>query len=423
MAMEKTKNILIVGGGISGITTAVEAAEVGYEVTLIEKNPYLGGRVAQLNKYFPKLCPPNCGLEINFRRIKNNPRVKFYTLAEVEKISGKEGDFDVTIKLPPRYVNENCTACGACVEACPVERPNDFNFGMDKTKAIYLPHEFAFPLRYVIDEKYCTKEKCAECVEACIYNAIDLNMKTQSIPLKVGSIVWATGWNPYDATKIDNLGFGTYQNAITNMMMERLASQNGPTKGKILRPSDGKEPSRIAFVQCAGSRDENHLPYCSYVCCLASMKQTTYIREQYPEAEIFVFYIDIRAPARAERVYQKALKDEKIKFIKGKVAKIEEDPATKDLTVTAEDALTLQKIHEKVNLVVLATGMAPTTQQWKAPANISYDTDGFILSNTGAAGMYAAGCSLKPIDVYSSVQTATATALKAIQSASGGVRR
>lgn len=423
MAAEKSKSILVIGGGISGITSAVEAAEVGYEVTLVEKEPYLGGRVTQLNKYFPKLCPPNCGLEINFRRIKNNPRVKFYTLAEVEKISGSEGDFDVTVKLNSRYINENCTACNACVEACPFERPNDFNFGIDKTKAIYLPHEFAFPLRYVIDDKYCKKAECAKCVETCKYNAIDLNMKSQSLSLKVGSIVWATGWSPYDAAKIDNLGFGKYQNVIINMMMERLASQNGPTKGKILRPSDGKEPSRIAFVQCAGSRDENHLPYCSAVCCLASMKQATYIREQYPDAEILIFYIDIRSPARAERVYLKALKDEKIKFIKGKVAQVEEDPATKDLIVTAEDALTLKKIHEKVNLVVLATGMAPNTQQWKAPANISYDADGFILSNTGVGGMYAAGCALKPIDVYSSVQTATSAALKSIQSVSRGERR
>lgn len=416
MAAEKTKSILVVGGGISGITTAVEAAEVGYEVTIIEKNPYLGGRVTQLNKYFPKLCPPNCGLEINFRRIKNNPRIKFYTLAEVEKVSGAEGDFDVTVKLNPRYVNDNCTACNACVDACPVERPNEFNFGMNRTKAIYLPHDFAFPLRYVIDDKFCKKAECVKCIEACKYNAIDLNMKTQSLSLKVGSIVWATGWNPYDAAKIDNLGFGKYQNVITNMIMERLASQNGPTKGKILRPSDGKEVSKVAFVQCAGSRDENHLPYCSYVCCLASIKQASYIREQYPDAQVNIFYIDIRTPGRYERVYLKAQKDEKIKFIKGKVAKIEEDPATKDLTVTAEDTLTARKISEKVNLVVLATGMAPNTQQWKIPANVSCDTDGFITSSPEIGGMYAAGCALKPIDVYSSVQTSTAAALKAIQS-------
>lgn len=413
--MTTGKDILVVGGGISGITTAVEAAEVGYEVTLIEKNPYLGGRVAQLNKYFPKLCPPNCGLEINFRRIKNNPRVKFYTLSEVENISGSEGDFDVKVKLNPRYVNEKCTACKACVDVCPVERPNDFNFGMDKTKAIYLPHDFAFPLRYVIDERYCTKEKCAKCVEACTYNAIDLKAKPQSISLKVGSIVWATGWNPYDATKIDNLGFGKYQNVITNMMMERMASHNGPTEGKILRPSDGKGVSRVAFVQCAGSRDENHLPYCSYICCLASMKQASYVREQYPQAEVLIFYIDIRSPGtRYEKFYKKVQGDKNIKFIKGKVAKIEEDPATKELTVTAEDVEGGKKIHEKVELVVLAIGMSPVTKEWKIPANVSYDTDGFVLSNT--AGMHAVGCALKPVDVFSSTREGTAAALKSIQS-------
>jgi len=423
MAAEKMQKVLVVGGGISGITTAVEVAEVGYEVTLIEKNPYLGGRVTQLNKYFPKLCPPNCGLEINFRRIRNNPRITIYTMAEVEKISGTEGDYGVTIKLNPRYVNEKCTACNACVEVCPVERPNEFNFGMDKTKAIYLPHDFAFPLRYVIDEKHCTKAECAKCVEACTYNAIDLNMKSQSVSVKVGSIVWATGWNPYDASKLDNLGFGKCPNVITNMMMERLAAPNGPTKGKILRPSDGKEISKIAFVQCAGSRDENHLAYCSYICCLASIKQTSYIREQYPDAEVTVFYIDIRTPGRFERVYVNAQKDEKIKFIKGKVAKIEEDPGTKDLTVTAEDALSLKKIHEKVDMVVLATGMAPSTMVSKLPAIIGYDENSFILPDTGVGGMYGIGCAKKPLDVYSSVQDATAAALKSIQSVSGGARR
>jgi quinone-modifying oxidoreductase subunit QmoA len=241
-------------------------------------------------------------------------------------------------------------------------------------------------------------------------------MKTQSLSLKVGSIVWATGWDPYDAKRIDNLGFGRYQNVITNMMFERLASHEGPTKGKILRPSDGKEVSKVAFVQCAGSRDENHLPYCSYICCLASMKEATYIREQYPEAEVLIFYIDIRTPGRYEKFYKKIQQDEKIKFIKGKVAQIEEDPQTKDLTVVAEDAIAGKKIHEKVEMVILATGMSPTTREKKVPANINYDEDSFIISGPNGGGMYAAGCASKPLDVYSSVQESTAAALRAIQS-------
>ncbi|MBU4036187.1 MAG: FAD-dependent oxidoreductase, partial [Proteobacteria bacterium] len=232
-------SILVVGGGISGLTTALEAAEVGYEVLVVEKNPYLGGRVAQLNQYFPKLCPPTCGLEINFRRIKDNPKIKIYTLAEVQKVEGEPGNYNAQIKISPRYVNENCVACDECVKVCPVERKNDFNFGLDNTKTIYRPFEMSFPMKYVIDGATCEGSECAKCVAACKYNAIDLNMEAKTIDLKVGAVVWATGWAPYDASKIDNLGFGKHQNIITNMILERYASPNGPTKGKIVRPSDG----------------------------------------------------------------------------------------------------------------------------------------------------------------------------------------
>jgi len=301
-----SKSILVVGGGISGLTTCLEAAEVGYEVFLVEKNPYLGGRVAQLNQYFPKLCPPSCGLEINFRRIKDNPKITVLTLGEVEKVDGSPGNYDVTIKLSPRYVNENCTVCGDCTDVCPVERNNNFNFDMDKTKAVYRPFEMSFPMRFVIDSSVCKGSECGKCVEACKYNAIDLNADVKTLNLNVGAIVWATGWEPYDAAKIDNLGFGKYDNIITNMMLERLASPNGPTKGQILRPSDSKQPESFAFVQCAGSRDENHLTYCSYVCCMASLKHATYIRERYPDAKIYIFYIDIRTPGyRYEKFYKK----------------------------------------------------------------------------------------------------------------------
>ena len=409
-------SILVVGGGISGLTTALEAAEVGYEVFLVEQNPYLGGRVAQLNQYFPKLCPPTCGLEINFRRIKDNPNVKVITLAEVESVSGNPGNYDVTLKMKPRFVNENCVACNDCVDVCPVERKNSFNLDMDTTKAIYRPFDMSFPMRYVVDESECKGAECAKCVDACKYNAIDLNMEAKTMDLNVGAIVWATGWKPYDAKKIDNLGFGQYDNIITNMMLERYASTNGPTAGKIVVPSNGNAPESIAFVQCAGSRDENHLPYCSYICCMASLKHATYIREQYPDAKVYIFYIDLRTPGqRYEKFYKKIKEDENVIFIKGKVAEVNENPATKEITVVAENAITGEKIRQKVDMAVLATGMQPTAAGCKLPADLNYTEDGFIINDFEIGGMFAAGCANKPADVVSSNQNATGMALKAIQ--------
>ncbi|CAB1056400.1 Anaerobic respiratory complex protein QmoA [Olavius sp. associated proteobacterium Delta 1] len=409
-------SILVVGGGISGLTTALEAAEVGYEVFLVEKNPYLGGRVAQLNQYFPKLCPPTCGLEINFRRIKDNPRIKVLTLAEVEKVDGSPGSYDVAIKVNPRYVNENCTCCGDCAAACQGEVDSDYDFGMRKIKGAYLPFEMAFPSRYVISPEIIGSDDAQRAKEACQYDAVDLAMEAKTLNLNVGSIVWATGWQPYDATKMDNLGFGQYPNIITNMMMERLAAPNGPTTGSIVRPSDDKEPASIAFVQCAGSRDENHLPYCSYICCMASLKQVTYVRERYPEAKIYVFYIDLRTPGyRYERFYEKIKEDENVFLIKGKVAEVSEDPTSKNITVVAENAVTGEKIHQEVEMAVLATGMQPTTATDKLPADLQYNEDGFILNDYEAGGMFGAGCANKPADVVSSNQNATGMALKAIQ--------
>ena len=403
--------ILVVGGGISGLTAALEAAEVGTDVFLVEKNPYLGGRVAQLNQYFPKLCPPSCGLEINFKRIKNNRRIRVYTMTEVKNVSGSAGSYQVTLETRPRYVNNNCTCCNACVEACPEERDNEFNFNMDKTKAIYRPHDMAFPMKYVIDMDACTK--CGKCVEACKYEAIELDMEAKSFTLDVASIVWATGWNPYDANKMDNLKFGQSKAIITNMMMERLAAPNGPTEGKILRPGDNKEPESFAFVQCAGSRDENHLEYCSYICCMASLKQITYIRERYPEAKVSVYYIDLRTPGKYEKFREKLMADEKISFIKGKVADIIPE-ADGGVTVVAENAVTGAKVQEKVDMAILATGMAPAIQSEGGTLGLQMDPNGFLLGDADA-GMIAAGCAKKAADVVTSNQSATAAALKAIQ--------
>ncbi len=407
--MSDAKPILVVGGGIAGMTTAIEAAEAGARAILVEKSPYLGGRVARLNQYFPKLCPPLCGLEINFRRIKDNPNITVLTDAEVEEISGSPGEFEVTVRQRPRGVTADCTLCGACAEACPAERPDEFNYGLSKTGAAYLPHPMAFPARYVIDRAACLPG-CKACADACKYGAVDLAQTAERKTYRVAAVVAATGWAPYDAAKIENLGFGKYRNVITNVVMERLAAPGGPTGGKILRPSDGAAPRSVAFIQCAGSRDENHLPYCSAVCCAAALKQATYVRAQYPDAQVAIFYIDIRTPGRLEDFYTKVASDPQVQLIKGKVGRVEEDPATGDLLLTAENSLRGKKMTFNAGLVVLATGMTPQTG-----GLAGFRTDEFRFAVGGQDGLYAAGCAHRPEEVSASVQDATGAALKALQ--------
>ena len=412
-----TQTILVVGGGMSGMSAALEAAETGHDVVLVEKNPYLGGRVAQLTNYFPKLCPPYCGLEINFRRMKTNPRIRFFTMAEVQSVSGGPGNYDVTIQLNPRYVNENCTACGACAEAVETEIPNPFNYNMNNIKGAYLPHDLAYPMRYVIAPEVAQGPDGKKAEAACQYGAVDLSMEAKTFDLKAASIVWSTGWTPYDAAKVEYYGFGVYKNVISNVMMERLANQSGPTCGKIVRPSDGKEVSNVAFIQCAGSRDENHLPFCSGICCMASLKQVTYVREQYPDATITIYFIDIRTPHRYEDFYTKIKEDEKVQFVKSKIAQITEDEATGNLVLIGEDTMSGKKIKADADLVVLATGMQPNTSETKVPVDeLKYDDYGFIAPEQSVIGVYGAGCVRKPFDVSGTVQDGTAAALKAIQS-------
>ncbi len=401
--------ILVVGGGIAGLTAAIEAAEAGCQVIVVEKSSYLGGHVAGFHQYFPKLCPPPCGLEINFRRIKNNPRISVFTLAELESLSGSPGNYEAVIKIAPRYVTDACTSCGECSRVCPAEIPDSFNFGTTNSKAIRLPHRMAFPAQYVIERSACPAG-CSACVDACKYAAIDLLQQPARKTLRVSSLILATGWAPYDAAKIDNLGFGRYANVITNVMLERLAAIDGPTSGKILRPFDGKPPRAVAFIQCAGSRDQNHLPYCSGVCCTASLKQASYLRAQYPDAKITMFYIDLRTPGHLEDFAASILAAKGVELIKGKVGKVQEHPATRDLLVTAEDILGRRKISREYDLVVLAVGMVPQTNGLP----VSLDEFGFV--SNGKPGVYAAGCVKRPGEVAASIRDATGAALKAMQS-------
>jgi len=409
------QTILVVGGGISGMTAAIEAAECGKQVILIEKLPTLGGRTALLYRYFPKLCHPTCGLEINLRRLKGNRNVRVLTMAEVTGITGKRGDYTVTVRVSPRYVNENCTACGDCSKAVEATIPNPYNYGLDRIKAAYLPHAMAYPERYVLDASLIGTPEADKAKAACKAGAIDLGMKEEILQLKAGAVIWATGWEPYDAARIQPYGYDRYANVITSLEFERLADPHGPTGGKILRPSDGKEAKDVAFIQCAGSRDENHLRHCSRICCMASLKHTQYMHEAWgDEAKSTVYYIDIRAIDRFEDFYKKVQADKTVTFVKSKPARIAEDGKTGDPIVHGVDTEGYHRYAQRHDLVVLAIGMAPSVRGAEIPAEVIEDSSGF-LESAPTTGIIGAGCAAGALDVNRAVQSATAASLRAIQ--------
>ncbi len=420
MSSDPGSTILVVGGGIVGISAAVEAAEVGFDVVLVEREASLGGRVARLNRYFPKLCHPACGLEINYQRLRQNPRVRVITMAEVATIEGRVGDFQVTLSTRPRYVTQACTACGDCARAAQSEVADAFNYGLSKVPAAYLPESQAYPLRYVIAPEVIGTPEAAALKDACRYGAVDLDEQPGSIEFKVGAVVWATGWRPYDAGRLESYGYGRLANVITNVEMERLAAPEGPTGGRILRPSDGREAQRLALIQCAGSRDLNHLPYCSRICCMASFKHAAYVRQQYAEASVDIYYIDIRADNKLEAFYRRVADDDRIRLIKSKPGAIEED-TDKNPIVKGEDTLSRELYGNTYDLVVLAVGMQ-LNAALEAPAlELSQDDYGFIVPDL-AAGQIVAGVAAGPLDVSMSVQSATAAALRAIQALNASKR-
>ncbi len=411
-----TKPILVVGGGIAGMTAAVEAAEVGYRVVLVEKEAFLGGRVMRTHRYFPKMCPPTCGFEINVRRIRRNPRITVHTLATVEEVSGSAGAFKARIRIRPRYVTGEHSLDDSVADRITSERANDFNLGLDRTKALYMPHDMAYPHVHVLDRGALSEADAETLKKACPPGAIAFDMREEEIVVDAGAIIIATGWRPYDATKLDHLGFGRHANVITNVMMERLAAHGGPTAGEIVRPSDGKKAENVAFVQCAGSRDEDHLPYCSAVCCMGSLKQIRYLRDKNQDSRATMFYIDIRTIGRQEKFYYDLLEDQNVAFIKGKVAKISEVMESQNLILDVEDTLSESNLHENFDMVVLATGIVPNAADDKLPLTLKRDDYGFIDATTIADGVFVAGCAKQPCDVSRTTKDSTAAALRAIQS-------
>jgi quinone-modifying oxidoreductase subunit QmoA len=408
---------LVIGAGIAGVTTALEAAEAGQDVVLVEREPSIGGRVLRSHHYFPKLCPPSCGMEINTRRLERNARVRVLTDTTVTKAEKTGAGWSVTLQTAPRYVNDRCTLCGDCSKVCPAKVDDPFNLGLAQVPAIRQAHLDAWPGRYVLDREACP-DGCKACVDACKFDAIDLGATANEETVEASAVVLATGWKPYPLEKLTDLGGGQLPNVIANVHMERLAAEAGPTGGKILRPSDGEAPKRVAFVQCAGSRDHEHLPYCSAICCLASLKQATYVKEQLPEAEVTIYYIDRRTPGRNEDVLTTVAAMEGVGLVKGKVGKISEGE-NGALVLRVEDVESGKLLEAGADLVVLATGMVPNMSDGSLPFELKQDDDGFGLDDPDAR-LFVAGVGRRPEDVASSVRDATGAAAKACAAATMG---
>jgi len=421
------KKCLVIGGGISGIQAALDVADKGYSVILVEKNASIGGHMAQLSETFPTLDCSQCILTPKMVSVSKHSNIRILAYSEILEISGYVGNFRVKILKKPRYVIEDkCNLCGDCEKVCPVVVPKEFDVGLNVRRAIYIPFPQAVPSTYTLDTKYClglVPLRCDKCKRACDAGAIDYDMSPEVIEENVGAIIVATGYDLYPKEKIAEYGYGQYEDVIDGLQFERMLSASGPTGGKIRRPSDGKEPKNIVFVQCVGSRDpEHHLPYCSKICCMYTAKHALLYKHRVPDGKVSVFYMDIRAGGKNyEEFVQHCIENEKVLYYRGRVSKIFQDGDK--LMVWGEDTLTNRKIEIPADLVVLAMAMVPTleTSNIAKMLKISTDTYGFLSEahpklrpvESLTAGIYLAGANQAPKDIPEAVAQGSAAASKA----------
>lgn len=413
-----SREVLIIGGGIAGITAALELADLGFKVHLVERKPSIGGNMAKLTKLFPTLDCAQCILTPRMAEVGRNSNINLLTYAEVQEVSGRPGNYLVKVFMKPRGVDvEKCRSCGVCAKVCPVTVPDEFNEGLSQRKAAYIEFPQAVPSAYVIDFNACTK--CGKCEQVCPAKAINLNDAGKIIELNVGSILLATGYELYDAKRLENYGYGTYKDVITMMELERLTSGTGPTGGYVKR-ADGSDVRRIAIVLCAGSRDKNHIPYCSRICCMYSLKQA-YVLKKMLGIDVTVYYMDIRATGKGyEDLYWRA-QEAGVVFIRGKVAEIWQSNNGK-LIVQAEDTLTGEVREDEYDMVALAVPMVPPAglKDLAEKLKVPLGEDGFITEkhpkldpvDSLVTGIFACGCSLSPKDVRDTVSDALGAAAK-----------
>ena len=422
-----TRKALVIGGGVAGIQAALDLADTGYKVYLVEKTPSIGGRMAQIDKTFPTMDCSICILAPKMSDVGKHPNIELLTNSEVTEVGGYIGNFQVKVQKKPRYITKECTACGDCTKVCPVEVPNEFEVGLTGRKAIYIPFAQSVPAKYLIDEKSCIglgENTCAKCKEVCDPDAINFNDKLEEIELKVGTIIVATGLDVFDPVSLMEYGYLRFPNTITSLDFERLINAGGPTGGRLVRPSDMKIPKSIAFIQCVGSRsDKIGNPYCSNVCCMNTIKDALLIKEHWPDIKIYVFYIDIRAFGKGfEDLYRRA-KEERVEFIRGLPAEIIEDKKTKNLWLVGENTLEKKIYTVNAGMAVLSIGLRPRDDSDKVQQllRLSRTTDGFFMEahpklkpvDTPTGGVFLAGCAEAPKDIKDSVTQASAAAARA----------
>ncbi len=427
-----TKRALVIGGGIAGIQTALDIADAGFKVDIVEKLPTIGGKMAQLDKTFPTLDCAACILTPKMVDVAQNENVRIFSYSEVTDVKGFVGNFDVTIRKKARYVKEDiCTGCGACVEKCPMKKvPNEFNLGMDNRPAVYIPFAQAVPKVATIDPNACNmlkNGKCGLCARVCTAGAIDYTQQDELIEEKYGAIVVATGYNPISMDKFDEFAYNQSKDVITSLEFERLTNAAGPTAGKLLRPSDGKHPEKIVFVQCVGSRcdacNEKGKEYCSKICCMYTAKHAMLVRDKYPDVEVYVFYIDVRTPGKNfDEFYRRAVDEYGVHYIKGMVGKVV--PQGDKLMVQASDLLADKQLKIDADLVVLAAAIEPdkSARPLATMLTASMDTNDFFTEahpklrpvESPTAGVFLSGTCQGPKDIPETVSQASAAAAKVI---------
>jgi len=432
------KAVLVVGGGIAGIQASLDLANRGFTVYLLEKSPSIGGRMAQLDKTFPTMDCSICILAPKMVECLRHHNIKLLTYSELKEVTGSAGNFKVKILQKPRFVDlERCTGCGACTEKCPVKVPSEFDMGMGMRKAIYMPFPQAVPRVSTIDKDHCLyfqKGVCRVCEKICPAQAIDFNQKPKDISLNVSSIILATGLELYDPSPISEYGYKRYKNVLLSLQFERLVNASGPTRGKVLKPSDGNPPRRIVFIQCVGSRTQGKgYPYCSSVCCMYATKEAILIREHEPECEVYILYMDMRVYGKRFQEFVSRARDQwGVKYINGRAAAVIENPRTKELTVRYEN-ISEGRIEElNADIVVLCPALTPRKDNKDLAEILGLELDeyGFFKTkdpllksvDTNVDGVFVCGYCQGPKDISESVTQASAAAAKAAEVAATTVR-